>query len=294
MQKQAYSWFSPLPSQANAALYFDLKAVKLPYSDSFSTLHYHNRYEIGICEEGEGMFLSQGIVSYLSKGDVIFVAPNVHHYSRSLTETSPCMCRFAFLEEKAVENLLFFLCEERQAAENILETAKKRIPSVIRATEMPSANAHLTNLMETCRVENSDTTALAKLRLALFLIDTHNTWKKQEAATADYKTDALITAVSEYIATNYDRGDSVSDLAKICHLSESQFRRRFIRAYGIPPIEYKNRLRCKIATEMLSRTQLSIAEISTRVGYTDISDFYRAMKKYYGVAPSAYRVGKQG
>lgn len=292
MQKQAYSRFSPLPSQATDALYFDLKAVKLPYSDSFSKLHYHNRYEIGICEAGEGMFLSQGIVSYLSQGDVIFVAPNVHHYSRSLVQDTPCRCRFAFLEEKAIENLLVSLCDDRQTAENILETARKGIPSVLRVAEMPREHAQLTQLMETCSPNRANVTALAKLRLALFLLDTYCTWKERKESAQDFQTDALITSVSEYIATNYDRNDSVSDLARLCHLSESQFRRRFLSAYGTPPMAYKNRLRCKIASEMLSRTQLSVAEISARVGYSDISDFYRAFKKSYGLSPSAYRISK--
>ena len=73
------------------------------------------------------------------------------------------------------------------------------------------------------------------------------------------------------------------------HLSESQLRRRFVAAYGIPPIAYRNRLRCKIAMELLCRSELGVAQIAQQVGFEDPTDFYRRFRAETGLSPSDFR-----
>jgi AraC-like DNA-binding protein len=61
----------------------------------------------------------------------------------------------------------------------------------------------------------------------------------------------------------------------------------------MPPIAYRNSLRSSIAAELLLRTEFSISEISTKLGFTSSSDFYRAFRKQYGESPSEYRKRKK-
>ena len=288
MSKHAYTiLFSPLPTSPDESLYFDLSPIRLPCSEDFPLLHYHDRYEIGLCIDGEGMFLSQGIYSYVSKGDVIFIPPNINHYSRSLSGDKPCICRFAYFEAKAVEHLVSFICKSPEKASNILNTD---IPPIIRSSDDPKSVALLTELVEACCWGEQNITETTTLRLALFLIEARNRFNENPTALQiDPTADSAVTTVCEYLSLNYIKRDTTAELAMLCHLSESQLRRRFIKAYGIPPIAYKNLLRCKIAAVLLRRTQLSVSEISARVGYQDTSDFYRAFRKSYGCSPSAYR-----
>lgn len=295
MQKQAFSvHFTPLPAPPGDALFFDVAPVKLPYAETFSRLHYHDRYEIGLCEEGEGLFLSRGIISYVSKGDVIFVPPNELHYSRSFSPDAPCRCRFVFFNADRIDSLLESLDSGKETTNARSSLICDRIPPVLRATDSPQLTEILTNLVNTCRMGVPNLEALTTLRLALFLLEAHNTLNESVEPTAgDRNPDPLITELAEYLSTHYNQPSSVEELAALCHLSESQLRRRFVRVYGISPIAYKNQLRCSIAVELLLRTQLSISEISTRVGYSDISDFYRAFKKNRGASPSTYRTEMQ-
>ena len=66
-------------------------------------------------------------------------------------------------------------------------------------------------------------------------------------------------------------------------------KRKFVKAYGRPPIAYRNSLRCKIADELLLHTNLSISEIAERIGYSTPADFYRSFLKIHGVTPSDRR-----
>ena len=98
--------FAPLPVGAEEAVYFDETAVVLRYAEDFPFLHYHDRYEIGICESGEGLVVSEGQFFSVSAGDLMFVAPGTCHYSRSLHEEALCRCRFVYLRADAVRALL--------------------------------------------------------------------------------------------------------------------------------------------------------------------------------------------
>ncbi len=297
MQKHAYSFsrqyqtlFDPLPVSPEEALYFDRRSIELPYAEDFPKLHYHDRYEIGICENGEGLFLSEGEFFSVSKGDLIFIAPGRYHYSRSLDPNKLCTCRFAYLSSESVKCLLASLPFGEDQKETMLKNAVKSVPTVISASEHPQATQLLSEIMDACTSSASDSAALAVLKLTVFLFEIQRWFDHAPfISSAMQASDDAVAKISEYLALHYNSFESARELASKCHLSESQLRRRFLAIYGIPPIAYRNFLRCKIAAELLVRTRLSISEIAERIGYTAPSDFYRAFKKNYGMSPSAYR-----
>lgn len=293
-EKQYLTIFAPLPILSDEILYFDKKSVFLPCDEDFPMLHYHDRYEIGVCESGEGLFLSEGIFYSVSKGDFIFVAPERCHYSRSLNCDAPCVCRFSYIHAKTVERLISLAAMENGKSNATFRNTESSVPAVIRMSEHPKIADLLFRIMDLCKSESHDTAALAALTLSVFLLEAQNIFANTRLiASASQRTDDVVAKISEYLSLHYDRSDTARELADKCHLSGSQLRRRFIAMYGMPPIAYRNFLRCKIAAELLIRSIMPIAEISERIGYTAASDFYRAFKKTYGVSPAAYRLNNK-
>ncbi len=55
------------------------------------------------------------------------------------------------------------------------------------------------------------------------------------------------------------------------------------------PVEYKNHLRIKKATDMLLYSRATVAEISQVTGFKKSFVFSRVFKQFKGVSPSEYR-----
>lgn len=295
MQKQSFDLseykilYGALPVSKNETLYFDKTPVKLPYSESFPKLHYHDRYEVGICVDGEGLFLSEGIYSSVSKDDLIFISPNQRHYSRSLNTDHPCLCIFAYISPEIIESF-FSLCMNTDEKHIFFNSIKDRIPPVIHPSENADASKLLASIIQACNNETHHAKSVTALILTEFLLKAEG-WFRRDLPKVQrpHERDELISSICEYISINYNKSDTSKSLAQKCHLSESQLRKRFIAVYGIPPISYRNMLRCKISAELLIQTNAAISEISEKIGYSSLSDFYRAFIKSYGVSPSLYR-----
>jgi AraC-like DNA-binding protein len=78
----------------------------------------------------------------------------------------------------------------------------------------------------------------------------------------------------------------VSELAKMCFISESHFRLKF-KEYsgGISPTDYRNQLRIRKAKEMVNSSLWTTSMIADVLGFYDTSHFYKVYKKVNGELP---------
>lgn len=78
-------------------------------------------------------------------------------------------------------------------------------------------------------------------------------------------------------------------MADIIGLSHRQTQRFIEKCYDKSFSEKKLEARMAAAKTLLSNSQLSITEISDKIGYSSIEHFSNTFKKYHGVSPRAYR-----
>jgi transcriptional regulator GlxA family with amidase domain len=101
--------------------------------------------------------------------------------------------------------------------------------------------------------------------------------------------DTAILKAQHWLATQRERPIGVKDIARHACLEPRTFLRRFVKATGVTPSEYQQRLRVSRAREMLEFSRTSVDEIAASVGYEDVGAFRRVFRKFMGLTPSDYR-----
>ena len=82
----------------------------------------------------------------------------------------------------------------------------------------------------------------------------------------------------------------VSALAKMCMMSETAFRRAFLKTTGFSPVQYKLQLRIKKAKELIRYSpDISTDMLVEELGFTDSSYFYKVFEKVSGETLKQYR-----
>ncbi len=92
-----------------------------------------------------------------------------------------------------------------------------------------------------------------------------------------------------YIRQHISRKISVAQMAGSVFLAESQFHQLFKAQVGVTPHQYVLKKRFELAQELLSTSQLNLAQISDSCGFSSQSGFTSAFSRYFGVSPSRYR-----
>ena len=113
--------------------------------------------------------------------------------------------------------------------------------------------------------------------------------RKIEVTLKEQEVGDVWHALSDYIDSNLDAELTLATLAQKCFYNPSYFSRIFKEKFKMPLVEYVTRKRLDHAVRLLCESELSIDEISERVGFSDRSGFYRAFSKYLGGTPSEYR-----
>lgn len=106
--------------------------------------------------------------------------------------------------------------------------------------------------------------------------------------------DFSVGQCAEYINRNYATRLSVPELAGMCRMSETTFRKRFKEMYGLTPTQYITKRKIHIACDMLRSSDITISEISDLLGFYDTAYFYKTMKHYTDSTPAEYRNGRRG
>jgi AraC family transcriptional regulator len=93
----------------------------------------------------------------------------------------------------------------------------------------------------------------------------------------------------EYIHTHLERDLSLVEIADVINISPVYFARLFKQAIGTSPHQYVIQQRVERAKEMLSKTDLAIADIASQVGFSSQSHLTQQFKRLTGITPKKIR-----
>lgn len=104
----------------------------------------------------------------------------------------------------------------------------------------------------------------------------------------------LAHRVRRYLDEHHTEQLTLRMVAARLHVSEYYLAHVFKQEFGIPPMQYVMKRRIGEAQELLMNTNLPVAEVADRLGYSSVCHFNAMFKKNVGMPPGRFRQSFQG
>ena len=104
-------------------------------------------------------------------------------------------------------------------------------------------------------------------------------------------SDSVVREIIAYIGTNYAKPIRNTDIASALHLNPSYMNRIFKAHTGISVRAFLIDYRINAAIDLISGGSISISELASAVGFTDVPHFIKTFKAHTGKTPKTYSRG---
>lgn len=122
--------------------------------------------------------------------------------------------------------------------------------------------------------------------IMLYLVEKHGTdFLYSLSVNADNTTQKFI----QVIENSHLNKLTLKELAFLCNMSVSTFKREFEKHYSESPIKWFQNKRLEFAHFLLQQKQKNPSEVYFEVGYENLSSFTQAYKSKYGVTPKHHQ-----
>lgn len=94
------------------------------------------------------------------------------------------------------------------------------------------------------------------------------------------------TTIREIVETHLYSNLNIEELAALCHMSLSSFKRDFKNIYNQSPAAWLRNKRLEKARELLLLKDASVSDVAWRVGFRDLAHFSKSYRQQFGQNPS--------
>ena len=98
----------------------------------------------------------------------------------------------------------------------------------------------------------------------------------------------MLKSLFEHISRTFPQELTVSDAARMVHMSLPQLMKTFKKVVETTLVAYLNHVRISSAAGLLNETALTIAEIANEIGFSDQSFFDRQFKRLSAARRSSF------
>lgn len=256
------------------------------YGRNIDYLHFHNHLEIGFCYSGKGTLTLEDEDRIFTGGMFSVIPKNFPHTTNSDGAT---LSSWEYLFIDADTFLAEFYHDNPIMADRMIRRVNRKV-HFCKVTEMPEMVELIHQIMEIMRNRRELYLEEAKGIVLALLVEIAR-WNKVEgeAEGKPVGNSSLISPALDYISEFPDQQIRIEELAQMCHISETHFRRSFSECMNMTPVEYINWVRIKTACDELKKTNDSIGDIAVRTGFTTLSTFNRNFQKVMGISPHEWR-----
>ncbi len=175
-----------------------------------------------------------------------------------------------YLEKGTVIKIIQFDIESGDVPEYLIYPKK---------LELPSAKSIVNSFLEA--VNNAKTNHIFRYLSLLYDL----LWQIDIEHRGLPEKYSRLSAALDDISLCPQKNVKISDYAKMCFMSEVNFRRLFREHTGKTPIEYRNELRLQKAKAMLLSGEYNVSDAAIASGFSNLSFFTKLYKNKFGYTP---------
>ena len=252
--------------------------------------HQHDCMEIMYIEKGAGCCIMNKTRYPVLRGDLFIFRPgDVHEFipASPLSYYNLLFSNELFNpEEKKIIESHPLLVQWRDGKER--NRGKINIP----LAQTVKVEAMFSELAEECSCWKPESNLLRKalfLRLLFFVLR----GSAMSSPIAGNKHELQLSRLFDFIARNYAKKLSVTDLAKAAGVSPNYFNELLQKTIGQNITEYLLRYRVEQAKIALENPESTISWVACCCGFYDASHFIRVFRQFTGMTPGEYRKSKK-
>ena len=226
-----------------------------------------------------------GESAHLAPGDFVFFAPGMSHRMISDSDDDPdtlLLCGYCDFAADGNDILLKALPDFVLLTQDELESS----PWLMRTLEHLGAE-YMSS------APGSDLTVNKLTEVLLVQLLRIDFGRSNESGLIAALRDKRIASALDRIHENPGSDWTMESAAEVAHMSRSGFARRFKELLDTNFFEYLTKLRMRNARELLTTTNLRVADIGESVGYQSELSFVKAFKKLHAMTPRAYRLSTE-
>lgn len=274
------------PEEEEYSFHFD--HVKIYWNEQI-TFHQQKTWELSYVITGSGTRIIGDTIEPFSKNEVILIPPDIPH------------C-WSFDELDAdkngkIENITITF--SRQFLENCLTAFPEMnnyINEILYNTGAISFRGDTLNQLRNLLISMTTETEIERLssfiKILALISSSENTSIVGKQVVVDKKAKRM-QKILLYIMNNYQNTITLDEMARLVELDKSSFCIFFKKMTGKTFFSYLIEYRIESSCHMITKTNMTIAEICYASGFKDVPYYNRIFKKIKSITPSEYRKTQQ-
>jgi len=250
----------------------------------YDKLHQHQETQISLIKKGEGTFIIGDHVGEFHQGDIFVIGENLPHvFNNDDIGGSVHMISLFFMKSSYGEHFFNFSEFEKLvpffSASNLgfkIESPQIDLVQLIEGIVYQSKLDRFISFIEILK-------AISNVSVSTLSSAIHRkTYGEEEGKR--------MRNIFEFTLQNFDETINLEQVADIANMTPNAFCRYFKQRTNKTYINFLLDIRIGNACKLLSKkTDLSIAEISYKSGFNNLTNFNRKFKSIKGITPSAFR-----
>jgi len=222
--------------------------------------------------KGAVKFQSPNDTFFINAGQSAIVSKSSYIMSESLSNTSDCFSALLFFFEKDFLEHYYF---ENPTEKNTVSKENHKNILLLKNCKFLQTMAQSVSLLFNKKYESD---------LIKNLIDL----KSKEYDMLYPIINDENYRLKEVIEGNLFSNFSIKELAFLCNMSLSNFKRKFHSIYGNSPGKWIKERKLEHAIKILKTKNFTVNEVSYKCGFRSAAAFSKLFQKKYGVNPSSY------